>query len=173
MGPLKQRLPKRLKTHDRLIHCGPEMPLKDLEAFKTSFEKTETAGFSLIGRRHIRSNNSWLHNSHRLIKGPNRCTLMMHPDDAYNLDIADNDMTLVYNHVGSVELPAELTDDIMPGVVSIPHGFGHNRDGVKLSIAGKKPGVSVNDLTDPAIIDDLSGNAVLNGVPVSIEKVIQ
>ena len=173
MGPLKQRLPKRLKTHDRLIHCGPEMPLKDLEAFKTSCEKTETAGFSLIGRRHIRSNNSWLHNSHRLIKGPNRCTLMIHPDDAYNLDIADNDMTLVYNHVGSVELPAELTYDIMPGVVSIPHGFGHNRDGVKLSIAGKKPGVSVNDLTDPAIIDDLSGNAVLNGVPVSIEKVIQ
>lgn len=170
MGPLKPRLPERLKTHDGLIHCGPEMPLKDLKAFKANFKTSGSAGFSLIGRRHIRSNNSWLHNSHRLIKGPNRCTLMIHPGDAENLGIADNDMAVVYNHVGSVELPAELTADIMPGVVSIPHGFGHNRGGVKLSVAGKKPGVSINDLTDPAIIDDLSGNAVLNGVPVSIEK---
>ena len=95
---------------------------------------------------------------------------MIHPDDAKKLGLADGDMAVVSNHVGRVELPAELTEDIMPSVVSIPHGFGHGRKGVKLSVAASNPGVSINDLTDPALIDDLSGNAVLNGVPVSISK---
>ena len=170
MGPLKPRLPERLKTEDGLIQCAPELPLKDLAEFKAGLGTTQTPQFSLIGRRHIRSNNSWLHNSHRLLKGPNRCTLMIHPDDARGLGLEDEDMAVVSNHVGTVELPAEITEDIMPGVVSIPHGFGHGRKGVKLSVAASNPGVSMNDLTDPALIDDLSGNAVLNGVPVTISR---
>ena len=95
---------------------------------------------------------------------------MIHPDDARGLGLEDEDMAVVSNHVGTVELPAEITEDIMPGVVSIPHGFGHGRKGVKLSVAASNPGVSMNDLTDPALIDDLSGNAVLNGVPVTISR---
>lgn len=170
MGSLKPRLPERLKTEDQKIHCAPDMPLKDLAAFKSDFGAPTEAGFSLIGRRHIRSNNSWLHNSHRLLKGPNRCTLMINPADAKTLGLADGDMATVSNHVGTVELPAEITEDIMQGVVSIPHGFGHGRKGVKLSVAATNPGVSMNDLTDPALVDDLSGNAVLNGVPVQISK---
>ena len=170
MGPLKPRLPERLKTDDGLIHCAPEMPLKDLAAFRADFTVPAKDAFSLIGRRHVRSNNSWLHNSHRLLKGPNRCTLMIHPDDAARLDLSEGDMAEVFNHVGKVELPVEITEDIMPNVVSIPHGYGHGRKGVKLSVAAEKPGVSMNDLTDPAIVDDLSGNAVLNAVPVQIKK---
>mgnify|MGYP000023513623 CR=1 FL=1 len=170
MGPLKPRLPERLKTEDGLIHCAPEMPMKDLAAFKDDFTIPAKDSFSLIGRRHLRSNNSWLHNSHRLLKGPNRCTLMIHPDDAMGLGLAEGDMAEVSNHVGKVELPIEITEDIMPSVVSMPHGYGHGRKGVKLSVASEKPGVSMNDLTDPAIVDDLSGNAVLNAVPVQITK---
>ena len=171
MGPLKPRLPERLKTNDGLIECAPEMPIKDLADFRAEFTVPAAESFSLIGRRHIRSNNSWLHNSHRLLKGPNRCTLMIHPNDAAELGLSNGDMAEVFNHVGRVELPVEITEDIMPKVVSIPHGYGHGRKGVKLSVAGGNPGVSMNDLTDPAIVDELSGNAVLNAVPVEIKKV--
>ena len=170
MGPLQPRLPERLKTQDSLIHCAPEMPMKDLAAFRADFTIPARDAFSLIGRRHLRSNNSWLHNSYRLLKGPNRCTLMIHPDDAADLGLSDGDMAEVSNHVGTVKLPIEITEDIMPSVVSMPHGYGHGRKGVKLSVAAEKPGVSMNDLTDPAIVDDLSGNAVLNAVPVQIKK---
>jgi len=170
MGPLKPRLPKRLKTEDQKIHCRPDMLVQDLAAFLSELGQKKDGGFSLIGRRHIRSNNSWLHNSHRLLKGPNRCTLMIHPNDAKKLGLSEGDMAVVSNHVGTVELPTEITDDIMLGVVSIPHGFGHDRKGVELSVATINPGVSMNDLTDPALVDDLSGNAVLNGVPVNIIK---
>ena len=145
--------------------------MEDLERFRAEMEEAKVSDFVVIGRRHIRNNNSWMHNSHRLIKGKNRCTLMMHPDDAERLSLGNEDIARVSNHVGAVELPVEITEDIMPGVVSIPHGFGHNRKGVKLSIAAERPGVSLNDLTDPAKIDVLSGNAVLNGVPVEVEAV--
>ena len=170
MGPLKPRFPERLKTDDGLIHCAPDMPMRDLAAFRADFTVPAKDSFSLIGRRHLRSNNSWMHNSHRLLKGPNRCTLMIHPDDAAGLGLSDGDMAEVSNHVGKVQLPIEVTEDIMPRVVSMPHGYGHGRKGVKLSVAAEKPGVSMNDLTDPAIVDDLSGNAVLNAVPVQITK---
>jgi len=170
MGPLKPRLPERLKTDNGLIDCAPDPLMADLAAFGRELASASSTGFSLIGRRHIRSNNSWLHNSHRLIKGPNRCTVMIHPDDAEALGLEDGDMTHVSNHVGAVELEAELTADIMPGVISIPHGYGHTGKGVKLSVASQRPGVSMNDLTDPALIDKLSGNAVLNGVPVEVRR---
>ena len=96
---------------------------------------------------------------------------MIHPADAARLNLSEGDIAAVFNHVGTVELPVEITEDIMPSVVSMPHGYGHGRKGVKLSVAGANPGVSMNDLTDPAIVDELSGNAVLNAVPVQIKKV--
>ena len=170
-GPLYPRLPDRLKTEDKRLHCAPSPCMEDLERFRAEMEEAKVSDFVVIGRRHIRNNNSWMHNSRRLIKGKNRCTLMMHPDDAERLSLGNEDIARVSNHVGAVELPVEITEDIMPGVVSIPHGFGHNRKGVKLSIAAERPGVSLNDLTDPAKIDVLSGNAVLNGVPVEVEAV--
>jgi len=106
------------------------------------------------------------------VKGPNRCTILLHPDDARALNVSDGDQLRVSNHVGEVCVPAEITEDIMPGVVSIPHGYGHGRKGVKLSVASEHAGVSLNDLTDPAILDDLSGNAVLNAIPVKIENTV-
>ncbi|MGJ8563957.1 MAG: molybdopterin oxidoreductase family protein [Alphaproteobacteria bacterium] len=175
LGPLQPRLPERLKTEDKMVHCAPDTCTDDLMAFQVvlneSAGQASSGTYSLIGRRHLRSNNSWLHNSHRLIKGPNRCTMMIHSADAEGLGLADGDRVKVSNDVGVVELPAEITDDIMPGVISIPHGFGHGRKGVKLSVAQTAPGVSMNDLTDPGIVDKLSGNAVLNGVPVTVERV--
>ena len=125
--------------------------------------------FSLIGRRHVRSNNSWLHNSKRLVKGKNRCTVIIHPYDAAALNIENAQTVKVQSRIGQLELPAEITENIMQGVVSIPHGFGHNRQGTGWKIAEAHAGVSVNDLTDDMQIDVLSGNAVLNGVPVSIQ----
>ena len=171
MGPLQPRLPERLKTDHGKIECFPELVIADLRVFIESLETSANDNFLLIGRRHIRSNNSWLHNSRRLIKGPNRCTMMIHPDSADALGLSDGDMARVHNDVGEVEIVTEITDDVMPGVISIPHGFGHGKKGVKLSVAQERPGVSCNDLTDPGIIDKLSGNAVLNGVPVSVERV--
>ena len=127
----------------------------------------------LIGRRHVRNNNSWLHNSPRLAKGPDRCTAMIHPDDAAARGIATGDQVRVSSRVGAVQLAAEVSEDVMPGVISIPHGFGQDKPGTRLSVAAKRPGVSLNDLTDPAAMDPISGNAVLNGTPVTLERVEQ
>ncbi len=174
MGPLIPRLPERLKTEHRKIECMPKPVMPDWDAFESHLSDAvsgaQNDNFLLIGRRHIRSNNSWLHNSRRLIKGKDRCTMMIHPDSAEALGLSDGVMAKVFNTIGSVELETELTEDMMPGVISIPHGYGHGKKGVKLSIASERPGVSCNDLTDPGIIDKLSGNAVLNGVPVSVER---
>lgn len=125
----------------------------------------------LKGRRHIKTNNSWLHNSPRMVKGNNRCTLQLHPDDGAKYGIADGDEVRVKSRVGQLTIEAEITDAIMPGVVSIPHGWGHNKKGIKLSVASQHPGVNTNILTDDLQVDELSGNAVLNGVPVELEKV--
>jgi len=170
MGMLKPRLPERLKTEHRKIECLPEAVMPDFQEFAEALESSANDNFLLIGRRHVRSNNSWLHNSRRLIKGPNRCTMMIHPDSADKLGLAEGDMARVHNAIGTVEIVTEITDEMMPGVISIPHGFGHGNKGVKLSVAQERPGVSCNDLTDPGIIDKLSGNAVLNGVPVNVER---
>lgn len=173
LGPLAPQLPERLQTPDKKIVCAPEQCFNDLVRFQKKLSTTPDSGLMLIGRRHLRSNNSWLHNSRRLLKGPDRCTLMIHPKDAKARKLSNGETAQVSNAVGKLELPIEITDDIMPGVVSIPHGYGHGRKGVKLSVAQEKPGVSINDLTDPAQKDPLSGNAVLNGTPVTVERVGQ
>ncbi len=172
LGALKPCLPDRLCTDDKKIRVAPDILMGDLERFKIalSAQSDMKDSLSLIGRRHVRNNNSWLHNSKRLLKGPDRCTLMIHPDDAATRAIHDGDIVSVKSRVGMVSLAAEISDDVMQGIVSIPHGFGHDRDGVNLSVASAKPGVSINDLTDPALVDPLTGNAVLNGVPVIVEK---
>ena len=165
-GPLEPgRLPERLK--DGRIHCAPGECLADLDRFAARLAEP-VPGLLLIGRRHIRSNNSWLHNSPRLIKGPERCTLMIHPEDAATRGITDGGLVRVESTAGAVEVAAEVTDAIMPGTVSLPHGFGHGRDGVRLAVARTRPGVSLNDLTRRDRFDPLSGNAALNGTPVEV-----
>ncbi len=171
LGPLRPCMAERLRTEDGKIHCAHPDFLAELQRFAASLGNEEPDALRLIGRRHVRQNNSWLHNSARLLKGPDRCTLMIHPDDAAARGLSDGDIATVTSRVNSVELPVEITDDVMAGVVSIPHGFGHGRKGVGLSVAAAKPGVSINDLTDTERFDPLSGNAVLNAVSVTVEKV--
>src|SRR5690606_35285651 len=122
----------------------------------------------LIGRRHIRSNNSWLHNSRRLVKGPQRCTLMLNPVDAERLGIADGGEVQVQSRVGRRRVTAEITDELMPGVVSLPHGWCHDAPGIGVQGAQRAAGVSFDALTDDQHIDRLTGNAALNGVPVRV-----
>ena len=143
----------------------------DLARVQTMMQDYDDKQILLIGRRHVRSNNSWLHNSYRLVKGKPRCTLMLHPETAKEYGIKDGQEVKVTSRVGSVTIVAEVTDELMPGVVSIPHGWGHGRKGVRQKIAQAHAGVSVNDLTDDTLIDQLSGNAAVNGVPVQLEAI--
>jgi len=169
LGPLKPQLPERLRSKDKLIDCATPQPLSDLARLHAEFcADTPPRGLQLIGRRHVRSNNSWMHNYHPLIKGKNRCTLMMHPQDMQGLKLEDGSTVTVQSRVGSVEVPLEACEEMMPGVVSLPHGYGHNRPGIKLDLAQANAGVSCNDLTDELALDALSGNAAVNGVPVTV-----
>ncbi|CAM3469561.1 molybdopterin-dependent oxidoreductase [Parendozoicomonas haliclonae] len=167
LGELKPSLPKALYTKDKRIHLQPEFffnDLKRLERFESQLKESDT--LLLFGRRHVRSNNSWLHNSHRLIKSKSRCTVMMHPTDAKQRGISEVGQVSVSSRVGNITLPVEITDAVMSGTISIPHGWGHNREGVRLQTAASVAGQSINDLTDDQDIDLLSGNAVLNGIAV-------
>jgi len=175
LGPLQPQLPERLFTADRKITCNTPQPMSDLARLKGEFSHTGVGAggqrLRLIGRRHVRSNNSWMHNYHRLVKGKHRCTLLMHPEDMYARDIEDEDEVTVKSRVGAVTVPVQASEDIMPGVVSLPHGYGHDRPGIRLGIAAQEPGVSCNDITDELYLDTLSGNAAVNGVPVRVEAV--
>ena len=124
---------------------------------------------SARGSRQLRSNNSWMHNSARLMKGEDRCTALLHPDDAGARGLGDGERVRLISSVGSIELPLEVTDEIRPGVVSVPHGFGHVRPGVGWRLAAEKAGASVNDITDPSVVDAITGNAAFNAVPVRVE----
>jgi anaerobic selenocysteine-containing dehydrogenase len=127
----------------------------------------------LIGRRDLRTNNSWMHNSQRLVKGRDRCALFVHPQDAQALGIGDRQPVRLASARGDVVVTAKLTDEIKRGVVSLPHGWGHHRPGMRISTAQASPGVSINDITDDQVVDMLSGNAVLNGVPVTLHAVAE
>jgi anaerobic selenocysteine-containing dehydrogenase len=166
-GPPKTGvLPERLRSDDQTIHCAVPAFMDALAAVEIPAEGS--GKLTLIGRRHLRTNNSWLANSHRLTKGPNRCTMMIHPDDAAALGLADGDMALVRSASGEVTIPAEVTDDMMPGTVSIPHGWGHDLPGMAMQVARAKAGVSANALTESGALDPLSGNAALSGVQVEV-----
>ena len=167
LGPLQPCLPDRLFTADKQIDLIPAIFAGDL-ARLDAFAQQPSPEFVLIGRRQLRSNNSWMHNSYRLVKGKERCTLLIHPDDATRLQIADGQQVRVESPAGSITVPAALTPEMMPGVVSIPHGWGHQVEGIRLPVAEQFPGASANDLTDHRAVDELSGNAVFSGVPVAL-----
>lgn len=171
-GPLQPSLPDALPEEHGPIDMAPDLFVEDLDRLHARFasgsQDHDGDKLLLIGRRHLRSNNSWMHNSTRLMNGKPRCTLMMSPADAERLGVAPGAMVTVRSRVGEVTAPAEVTEDMMTGVVSLPHGFGHGREGVQLSVATNHPGVSLNDLTDDQAVDALSGNAAFSGVPVTV-----
>lgn len=171
LGPLKRMLPQAIKHKDKQIALNVDFYQADLARVQEMMANYDAEQILLIGRRHVRSNNSWLHNSQRLVKGKPRCTLMLHPDTAKDYGIEDGQDVQVTSRVGCVTIVAEVTDELMAGVVSIPHGWGHGRSGVKQKIAQAHAGVSVNDLTDDTLIDELCGNAAVNGVPVQLKPV--
>ncbi|MDB4959414.1 MAG: dehydrogenase [Myxococcales bacterium] len=170
LGPLEPRLPGRLGTKDHRVHLAPRTYLEDLPRLEKVAGKPQSSELIMIGRRHLRSNNSWMHNSERLVKGPDRCTLLIHPEDASNRGITAGGRARIATALGSIELAVEITDEMMRGVVSVPHGWGHHRKGARLSIAATVAGESVNDVIDPARIDALSGTSALTGQPVEVTR---
>ncbi|MFF1707758.1 molybdopterin oxidoreductase family protein [Streptomyces sp. NPDC058252] len=167
LGPLRPRLPQPLKTPSGKIELLPGPIVDDLPRLRDALRERQ-AGLVLVGRRHLRSNNSWMHNVPALTGGSNRCTLHIHPDDAARLGLADGTAVRVKGAGGEVTAPVEVTDAVRTGVVSLPHGWGHDRPGTRMSHAALDPGVNVNQLLDGSLLDPLSGTAVLNGVPVEL-----
>jgi anaerobic selenocysteine-containing dehydrogenase len=165
LGPLRPCLPGRLCTPGRRIDLAPERLVGDLARLDKA---ARTDALQLIGRRDLRSNNSWMHNSQRLVKGRERCTLLMHPRDASARGLQDGQRVHVKSRVGEVAVPLEVTDDMTPGVVSLPHGWGHGQPGTRMMVANAHAGASLNDLTDPLAVDLLSGVAAFSGVPVEV-----
>ncbi len=179
LGPLRRALPSRLPKERRYVDLAPPIYIEDLARVRRLLDASAlgadpsddgTAELLLIGRRHLRSNNSWMHNAPRLAAGKPRCTLIMHPRDAEARGLGDGARARVSSRRGEVEVPVEVSDAIMPGVVSLPHGFGHGGPGVRLGVATRSEhaGVSINDLTDEREVDALCGTAVLSGVPVRV-----
>lgn len=168
LGPLEPSLSERLCTASGRIQLTADFILKDIHRLAESpTERTEDE-LLLIGRRHVRSNNSWMHNYQRLVKGKPRWQLIMHPDDMAARQLDNNASVTIQSRVGKVCTTVIASDEVMPGVVSLPHGWGHQRGGVKMRIAAAQQGVSCNDLTDDKLIDVVSGNAAFNGVPVTV-----
>ncbi|MFE0085039.1 molybdopterin dinucleotide binding domain-containing protein, partial [[Kitasatospora] papulosa] len=167
LGPLKPRLPEVLRTRSGRIELLPAPIAADLPRLRASLG-ARPAGLVLVGRRHLRSNNSWMHNVPALRGGSNVCTLQIHPDDAARIGLAVGDTARITAAGGEVEAFAEITDSVRTGVVSLPHGWGHSRPGTRMSVAGDDPGVNVNQLLDGTLLDPLSGTAVLNAVPVAV-----
>ena len=173
LGALQPLLTKRIFTLDKKINISPKIFIDDLkrlgkEFFRDNNEEKTNYPFALIGRRHLRNNNSWMHNSKLLMKGKNRCTVLMNSKDAQNLSILNHQKVKLTSNVGSIILPVEISDEMKEGVLSIPHGFGHNRGGTKIKLAEKNAGESINDLTDDFKIDQLTGNANFSGTRVKV-----
>ena len=169
LGPLQPRLPEALRTANQRINLAAPLFLNDLKRARQVLAAPPVVADNqllLISRRELRSNNSWMHNLPRLIKGRNRCTLQLHPEDAAARHLTDGQLVRVRSRVGAVELPVEITSSLMPGVASMPHGYGHARPGTRLDVAQAHAGVSINDLTDELRLDELTGNAALSAVPV-------
>ena len=176
LGALEPCMPGRLRTADKRVALAPEPMVKDIERVKERLLGASAhlnGHLSLIGRRQLRSNNSWMHNTERLVKGnPAKppCTILMHPADAAQRDLTAGEQVLVRSKVGEIVVPVEISKEMMPGVVSIPHGWGHDREGNQLSVAQQHAGASINDLTDNQAVDALCGTAAFNGTPVTVER---
>lgn len=166
-GPMVPQVPEILGTADKKIRLAPQYLLDDLPRLAQRLDRAPDE-LVLVSRRHLRSNNSWLHNVGPLMKGRDRCTLLMHTDDAVKHGVATGDVVTVTSEGGSIEVPVEVTAAIMPGVVSMPHGWGHGKPGTRMSIANESPGVNTNVLSPPNFIDEPSGNGALNGIPVTV-----
>ena len=171
LGPLSSCLPKRLRTADKRIELAPEVLVKDIArvSAKMMGDASRNGHLQLIGRRQLRSNNSWMHNTERLLRGKPQCTILMHPVDAAARQLARGQTVVVQSRVGAIEAPLEISDEMMPGVVSIPHGWGHDRPGIQLEVARQHAGTSINDLTDDQAIDALCGTAAFNGILVTVK----
>ena len=173
LGPLLPRLPASLRTATQRINLAAPLFLADLGRARrvlAAGPPVAEGQLLLISRRELRSNNSWMHNLPRLIKGRNRCTLHINPADAAAHQLTDGQPVRLCSRVGAVELPVEITATVMPGVVCLPHGYGHHRPGTRQDVAQAHAGVSINDLTDDSRLDELTGNAALSGVSVWLEK---
>ena len=168
LGVLTPSLVARLETPDQKIDCAPAPMLADMTRFNRGLSSPASNGLQLIGRRHVRSNNSWMHNYHRLVKGKARSQLLMHPDDLASHGLTSGQTVELISRTGTLRVPVEASPDVMPGVVCLPHGWGHDRDGVRLGTASANAGVSYNDITDDKLVDAVSGNAALNGVAVEV-----
>jgi anaerobic selenocysteine-containing dehydrogenase len=168
LGPMRESFPGYLFTADRKLHLTPPELVDDLGRALAELRGSDDTGLMLIGRRDLRTNNSWMHNSKRLVKGRDRCGLLVHPADAERLGLSDGKQARITSRAGELLVRVEVSEDVMPGVVCLPHGWGHDREGVSLRVAQTNPGINVNDITDDQVVDALSGNAVLNGIPVSV-----
>jgi anaerobic selenocysteine-containing dehydrogenase len=168
LGPLKPRIPELLRTPSGKIELAAEPIVADVDRLRASLDRERNGHMVLIGRRQLRSNNSWMHNLRPLVKGKDRCTMHVNPADAERLGLVDGERAHVTSDTGSIEAPVEVTDAIRPGVVSIPHGWGHDAPGARMGVAREHAGVNSNVLADTRLIDPLSGNAVLNGIPVEV-----
>jgi anaerobic selenocysteine-containing dehydrogenase len=168
LGPLEPRIPEVLRTASGKVELAPEQIAADVPRLRAAMDRHTNGGMVLIGRRQLRSNNSWMHNLPPLVKGKEQCTAHVHPDDAARLGLEDGAIARVSSRAGEIEVPVEVTDAVMPGVVSIPHGWGHDAEGVRMSVAREHAGSNSNALADETLIDPLSGNAVLNGIPVEL-----
>jgi anaerobic selenocysteine-containing dehydrogenase len=169
LGPLQPRIPEVISTESGKIEMAPAQILEQLSILEEMI-RAEPAPMVLVGRRTLRSNNSWMHNLEVLVKGKPRCTLQINPADARARGIAEGDGVRITAATGSVVAPAEVTDRIMSGVVSLPHGWGHTMDGAQLGVARRRPGVNSNLLSPADQLDPLSGNATLTAIPVDIER---
>jgi anaerobic selenocysteine-containing dehydrogenase len=170
LGPHAPSLFRRLETASGVVECAPDFLVADLARLRQAPAEPQAPGqLALIGRRHVRSNNSWMHNSPRLVKGKPRHQLQVHPTDLAARGFADGDVVRVRSRTGAIEVEVRASDALLPGVVCLPHGFGHGRAGTRLTRAHAVAGASYNDLTDPLRIDVPSGNAALNGTPVTLE----
>lgn len=177
LGPLRPALDRVLQSKDRKIHLDHELMLGELRRLEGQMRELAAANgqkpngkLLLIGRRDLRTNNSWAYNARSLVKGGVRCDLIMHPDDAERLGFRNHDSVRIKSRVGEVTTKIAVSDEILPGVVSLPHGWGHARPGVKLGVASEFAGVSCNDLTDDRLLEPIVGNAILNGVPVEVVR---
>ena len=166
-GPMVPQLPGILGTPDKKIRLAPQYLLDDLPRLAARLERPAEP-LVLVSRRHLRSNNTWLHNVPALMKGKDRCTLLIHPDDATRFGVDDKEVVTVKSAAGEITVPVEITDAIKPGVVSMPHGWGHGKPGTRMSVANGSPGVNTNVLSPPTFIDEPSGNGALNGIPVTV-----
>ena len=167
MGALEPRVEEILRTPSGTIELAPAYITGDLPRLEERLAR-EDHGLVLVSRRHLRSNNSWMHNLEKLVRGRDRCTLLIHPDDAARAGVAEGDQARVSSKAGSIEAPVEVSDEMMPGVVCLPHGWGHDRSGIQMDVAARHAGVNNNLLAPGDLIDVPSGNAIVNGIPVEV-----